>query len=340
MSHADELPLAKLPAVQLLGYTDRLREAFALDEPRLAVASILHAQAHAGLVTPGLRTWALMLGETGIPRLPGGEVLDDGTAGMTIGAGITEQGAVEHDRICRCGTWRNHHGALWFAEAEATLQAAARRDGAGVFDSIERAVHRAEVNPSDMVSYLASMASSAITEYRESGLDRPHLALLHLLGAHSVTPRMWSAAGVVYRMCAAVMATIDMGPKMAEAIIGPEIDALARLDGLGMGAAASLAGIVFAGLVTDDPDEYVPAGREVMLIAAHPAGNAPGMGESGKQQQLAAQLGMMLAVEYRNAREGDPLPERVAALSVGECGLAAYGLANLIAVRVRELWGP
>lgn len=340
MSHADELPLAKLPAVRLIGYTDRLCEAFALDEPRLAVGSILHAQAHDGLITPGLRAWALMLGETGIPRLPGGEVLDDGVAGMTLGAGITEQGAVEHDRICRCGTWRNHHGALWFVAAEATLQAAARRDGEGVFETLEHAVRGAAVDPADLVSYLASMASSAITEFRETGLDRAHFALLHLLGAHAVSPRMWSAAGVVYRMCAAVMATIDMGPKMAEAIIGPEIDALARLDALGLGAAASLAGSVFAGLVADDPDEYVPFDRETMLISAHPAGNAVGAGESGRQQQVAARLGMMLAVQYRNAREGDPMPEWVAALTAGEVGLAAYGLANLLAVRVRELWGP
>lgn len=340
MSRADELPLAKLPAVRLIGYTDRLRAAFALDEPRLAVGSTLHAQGHDGLITAGLRTWALMLGETGVPRLPGGEVLDDGAAGLSLGVGIGNAGAAEHDRICQCGTWRNHHGALWFAEAEATLHAAARRDGEGVFDSIERAVHRAGVSPADLVSYLASMASSAITEFRESGLDRTHDALLHLLGAHAATPALWSAAGVVYRLCASVLATIDMGPKMAEAIMGPEIDALSRLGPLGMCSAASLAGVVFAGLVTDDPDEYVPPGREVMLITAHPAGNPAGMGESGKQQAEAARLGMMLAVEYRNGRAGQPMPPRIADLSVGEIGLAAYGLCNLIAVRVRELWAP
>jgi hypothetical protein len=340
MSRVDELPLAKLPAVRLIGYTDRLRQAFALDEPRLDVGSTLHAQAADGLITPGVRTWALMLGETGVPRLPGGAILDDGAAGLGLDVGITPHGAAEHDRLCECGTWRNHHGALWFAEAEATLHAAARRDGEGVFETIERAVHRAAVTPGDLVSYLASLASSAITEFRESGQDRAHDALLHLLGAHAVTPRMWSSAGVVYRLCAAVMATIDMGPKMAEAIIGPEIDALARLEPLGIGAAASLAGSVFSHLVTDDPDEYVPHGHEVVMIAAHPAGNPAGMGESGRQQAQAARLGMRMAIEYRNAKEDDPVPPWLADLSVGEIGLAAYGLANLIAVRVRELWGP
>jgi hypothetical protein len=341
MSRVDELPLAKLPAVRLLGYTDRLRQGFALDEPRLSIGSTLHAQAGDGLITPGVRTWALMLGETGVPRLPGGAILDDETAGLGLGVGVNPHAAAEHDRLCQCGTWRNHHGALWFGEAEATLHAAARRDGAGVFETIERAVHRAAVEPGDLVSYLASIASSAVIAFRESGQDRAHDGLLHMLGAQAVTPRLWSSAGVVYRMCAATMATMDMGPQMAEAIIGPEIDALARLDPLGMGAAASLAGMAFASVLTDDPDEFVdPHDESELLVVAHRAGNPAGMGESGQQQAYAARLGMMIAVDYRNAREGDPVPERVARLSVGEVGLAAYGLANLLAVRVRELWGP
>jgi hypothetical protein len=340
MSRADELPLSTLPAVQLIGYSDRLRGAFALDEPRLPVAAALHAQAHAGLITPGVRTWALMLGETGVPRLPGGAIVDDGEYGLTLGVGISEHGAAEHDRVCGCGTWSNHHGALWYAEAEATLHAAAQRDGEALFESIERAVHRATSRPGDMVSYLASIASSGLTEFRESGLDRAHDALLHLVGAHAATPALWSAAGVVYRLCSSVMSCIDMGGSMAETVMGPEIDALSRTGAMGMGAAASLAGSVFAELLTDDPDEQVdPHDDDVLLVAAHPAGNPPGVGESGAQQVEAARLGMRVAVAYRTSTDGK-LPEDVLSLSAGEVGLAAFGLCNLIGVRVRELWGP
>lgn len=347
MPRIADLPLlAALPSIELLGATDAMRAAFSRPTPGMYVGRALYRQARAGLLAPGMRAWALALSEVACPRLPGGALpSDEQLGGFRFGPGVVDRGEQSHDLTCPCGNWRNHDRDSWMVAMGETMHAVRERDGHRLFEVFDRTVY-APVGPvaQQANNYVASLASSACAACADAGLSRDLDALVHTLAYHAHSPGAWSAACVIYRLAAATLATVDLGPSMASDILSPEITVLANLTAEQRLLAMAVVGPAYAELLSDDPADEV----ESIDIVASQAGVPADFNLSTTTQAEGSRIAARVAIAYRFAIQAKSTPEygeRRAALadlvkSVGHKGvaLALYGMTNMLAVRVRELY--
>ena len=326
MTSPELVAFADAPGVRLLGATRRIRRALDVVDSRLAVPVAISAIARDGRMHPALRAWALTIGELGPARLPGGELLtgDDGEHQV---AGLVPGSNGRHDTTCGCGDADSHQGDPWLLDMRDTVTAARDRDGAAVFAAFERAVYSLPARPLPAVTaYVASLAASAHHTFRESGERLDVDALLHLLAAEASTAELWSACGHGYRLTTAVMSAMDMGPSMARNILEPEIAAVEALPSVERMRLILLLGGAMGQIINDEP------GAEIELVA-HPASDQ----SRRPDQVLAATMGFKVAIACRTADRDQIL---AAVEPLPDSALPVYGLANILAVRLRELWAP
>lgn len=317
--------LAETPAVRLLAYTDRIRTALAGAQPQLDVPVALKAQNRDGMLFEGMRAWALTWSEVGVPRLPGGAVSDD-YAGF---------GSSAHHQECVCGDWRSHQGDGWYRLLCDTLDAARDRDGHALFAVMQRAFDPGQENQS-VSSYLSSLAGSSCKSFDESSAGRDHDALLHMLACQAVTATHYSVAGPVYRVCASLLTVMDMGPQFADTVVGPEIDRIARMRAVEQVAAIGMLAPLYGQFMVDDPDQRLDPND--LTFHAHKAGCSATHSQTSEVQALSGTIGMRFALAVRCGGAAD-LIAVAESLDQPQIALGVYGLCNLLAMRVRALFG-
>lgn len=314
------------PGVRLLAATHRMRRALDSADPRLAVPVTISAVARDSRLHAAMRAWALTIGELGPARLPGGALLT-GEDGEHMVAGLVPGSNGRHDQTCRCGDVNSHQGDPWLLDMRDTVHAVRDREGEALFAAITRAVYGTPARQlTEITAYVASLALSAHHTFRESGERVDVEALLHLLASEANSPELWSVCGPAYRLTAAVMSTMDMGPGMARTIIEPEIDTVEALPAVERMRMILVLGGAMGQVILDEP------GDEIELVAHESSDQT-----RRPDQLLAAQLGMRVAIACRT-HDRDQIMAAVTPLP--DSALPVYGLANLLAVRVRQLWGP
>lgn len=323
--------LAGSPTVQMMLWSDRLRHTMTVDTAHRVEQTprMIRALDAEDLLAEAVRIWALILGEVGVARLPGGDPAQP--------AGEMQTDASDHDTTCPCGDWRNHLSDPWYDDVAATLRAARDRDGTALFHAVTTALSEQRRSAgTSVLSYTVSMADSARLVFDESSAGRDNYALLHGIGYYARSPTHWSAAGQTYRLCAAMLTTLDMGPAFADAIMGPEIAAIGKMTNAERYAVVGILGPLYAGLMVDDP------GREVTVanfrLGSHPAGAAPDHDESTRRQAQGIAIAVRLAVAFRHGTDDDIIAV-VESGSAADLALGLFGLCNLLALRVRDLFG-
>jgi hypothetical protein len=313
-------------AVRLLAVSHRIRRALDSASPRLAVPVAITAIARASRLHAAMRAWALTIGELGAPRLPGGEVLK-GEEDEQLVPGLVPGSNSRHNLTCNCGDPRSHLGDGWLLDMHDTVTAVRDRDGGAVFAAFQRAVYAVPPLPFDQITaYVASLAASGHHAFRESGERIDVDALLHLLASESTTADHWSVCGHAYRLTAAVMGAMDMGPGMAATIIEPEIDAVEALSTVERMRLILVLGGAMGQLIDEKPGDPV-------IIAPHRTSD----GTRRPDQQEAARMGFEIAVACRTADRDVIMP---VVTKLPNSVQPIYGLANILAVRVRQLWKP
>lgn len=253
------------------------------------------------LLRPAVRSWLLVLAELGAARLPGGVLAEPDNAGGLIRADV---GPAE---------------TVWQHDLRAALAYAVDRDGDRLYGVVEQALGRP-----DVLAFLSGLAASVQTVGDSLALRPEVINAAHLLGYNCKTPAHWSVAGFGLRQIVATLAVMDTDAQFAADIVGPEIDALAKLDSLQRAHLLAVMGPAFAALIDDD-DHFV----------IRRAGPATGAQETG--QVRSAELAMIVGKAYRGSLRA--VLALADDLNSSEIGLAVYGLGNMLAVRCRELWG-
>jgi hypothetical protein len=272
-----------------------------------------------------LRVWALTAGEVGVPRLPGGALVDDMDE-------LVDAGPSNHDNLCSCPGPIEHRDERWYRDVESTLIAARDRDGATLMDIIGRAVF-GDRPPTEVFSYVATIASTSCSAIVETGTRREIDALLHMLGYYGHTPEHWSVCGYVYRLVAAILTSFDMGSDdVAGMVIGPEIDALRSLDQAQWLRAFAVAGKVYGSIMVDEPGVKVARIGDAVQID----------GRAAYDRERTAARGTRIAGEAAllfRSDDDDALAAMIGELSMGDLAIAVFGMCHLLASRIRDLWG-
>jgi hypothetical protein len=122
------------------------------------------------------------------------------------------------------------------------------------------------------------------------------------------------------------MGAMDMGPGMAATIIEPEIDAVEALSTVERMRLILVLGGAMGQLIDEKPGDPV-------IIAPHRTSD----GTRRADQQEAPRMGFEIAVACRTADRDVIMP---VVTKLPNSVQPIYGLANILAVRVRQLWKP
>lgn len=253
------------------------------------------------LLVPAMRSWLLVMSELGAARLPGGELAEPDNAGGLIRQELTGR------------------ETQWQLDLRESLTVAVRRDGEALYEIVQRAATGPNV-----LGYVSALAAST-----QRIIDAVHVRAelvnaAHLIGYCTNTAGHWSVAGVGLRHVAVTLATIDTGQQFADAMLGPEIEAIGRLSSGDQSRLLAVMGSAFACVMGD---------ADVDDLTLHKSS-----GESRDDWQWkAARLAMRVGDAYR----GDlaRVVKLAEGLSTVDVALGCYGTGNLLAVRCRELWG-
>lgn len=322
--------LAGVPTVQMMLWSDRLRHVMTsapADRVEQAPRMVRALDEH-DLLAEAVRIWALIMGEIGVARLPGGEPAQP--------AGEVRHDGSDHDQSCRCGDWRNHLSDPWYEDVTRTLRAARDRDGDDLFAAVTVALSdQRRQEGTSVLSYVVSVADSARAVFDESSAGRDNYALLHGIGYYARSPEHWSVAGHVYRLCASFLTTADMGPALADTIMGPEITAIGRLTNRQRFAMVGILGPMHASLMVDDRERQVTV--PTFGIAANPDSVPADFDETTRRQAQGVRIAVRLAVAFRHGSDDDIIAV-VEDGTTADLALGLFGLCNLLAMRVRDLF--
>lgn len=308
---ADREHIADLPAVRVMGATATLQEIVRQDHASLRIPALLNRLVADELLSPALRVWALVLAELGPPRLPGGSLVEmDGKPPLQVQHMIGGPDALMRE---------------WLTEFRAASTAAVERDGQHLWAHIERGLM------SEPVSFAASFGVSAVNAIETLHVSDEVLALACVLGHAGDSAERWSVAGQCFRLCHAFLMARDLGPHLGFTAIAPEFEALVKMTPVRRMTALAVMAASTAMIIGGDPGK--PIDFDIDIVA-----DPSGLGAS-YDQLAAANLSISLIKAYRDR---DPKgPGKLAARMRGaETLWAMWGVANILAHRVRELWVP
>ncbi|MEV4122906.1 hypothetical protein [Micromonospora sp. NPDC049645] len=264
------------------------------------------------LLLPALATWALIAGEVGVPRLPGGDPAPDDDGRPREPAVVGGQHLAERP---------------WARGLVMMLRAAGARDGAGVYGARDAVLDAETDRPhdeSEIVSFVASAAAAAGLDIEHAAPSSERVAILHALGAYVSGRDSFAGAGVAYRVTSAVL-TAWSSPAMARLgpqIIGPEASALARLSDDELADVALGLGTFLA-----DHADVVPSTRD-------PYDWRDADADSRRSPSAQSKAFAMRLIDVCRARDAARARELVRTLDRPGLAMGAFGLCNLLA-----LWG-